>query len=197
MPTLRGAGRPRILSCSLSCWTQASSGLEDVSAPYAVGLGMLTWAQHCRQRSCVLLAPICLSGSSFSLSLFLNFPWHANSYRKEKASPYLDFSRIHINPWGKLNSQDPPHLNSGRNPPIATILYYSWTLFNNGRFLHSQKNELVDACSSRGKQGQGRRPCNFVLESQMFSSSFCHCCLSGCVSSLDFGLERWIIISIL
>lgn len=101
MPTLRGAGRPGSLSCSLSCWTQASSGLEDVSAPYAEGFSMLTWAQHCRQRSCVLLAPICLSGSSFSLSLFLNFPWHANSYREEEASPYLDFSRININPWRK------------------------------------------------------------------------------------------------
>lgn len=141
MPTLRGAGRS--LSCFLSRWTQASSGLEDVSAPYAEGLGMLTWAQHCRQRSCVLVAPICLSGSSFSLSLFLNFPWHANTYRKKKASPYLDFSRIKINPWSKLMSQHqvspgPPHLNSGKTPPISAILCYSRTLFNNGRFLHSQ-----------------------------------------------------------
>lgn len=88
MPALRGAGRPRSLSCSLSHRTQASSGLEDVTAPYAEGLGMLAWAQCCRQRSCALVASICLNGS-FSLSLFLSFPWHAQKGKTFSLSRYL------------------------------------------------------------------------------------------------------------
>ena len=89
MPTLRVAGRHRSLSCSLSHRPQASSGLEDVTAPYAEDLGMLTWAQCCRQRSCALVAPICLNGSSVSLSLFPSFLRHAQKGKTFTLSRYL------------------------------------------------------------------------------------------------------------
>lgn len=126
-------------SCSLCHWMQASSGLEDVTAPDAMGLGMLTWAQCCRQRSCALLAPICLK--FFFFFPFPEFPLTSTGYRKEKPSALLGSSSTEINPWNKIGSQIrvnpwPPLFLPF--PPNSANLYYSWTLFNSGSFFHSQ-----------------------------------------------------------
>lgn len=77
---------------------------------------------------------------------FPKFPLTRTSYRKEKPSPRLDFCTFKINPGKKIGFQyqvspwPPPLLNSGKPPPISAIFYYSWMLFNNGRFLHSWWN---------------------------------------------------------
>lgn len=99
---------PRRASCSLSHWMQASSVLEDVRTLYAKGLGTLTWAHCCRQRSCTLIEPICLNGSFFFLfsfswvSLDMNWLW-------KKPSALLGFSMTEVNPWNKIGSQDQVH----------------------------------------------------------------------------------------
>lgn len=84
MATLRGAGRPRSLSCSLNHWAQASSGLEDVTAPYAEGfvhvnLGTVLQAKELCSRCTHLFKQFLVF--SFPLP---EFPLTYASYRKEK-----------------------------------------------------------------------------------------------------------------
>lgn len=77
---------------------QASSGLEDVRAQYAKGLGTLTWTQCCRQRSCALIELICLNRPFFRSLPFPEFLLTWTSCGKEKPSALVGFSMTEISP---------------------------------------------------------------------------------------------------